>query len=176
MPQLSTQRYAPDTCECIIEESWWRYFCSDCTTYFNAATNWCNYHNRATNARDNCEFNSDEPDHLDKQKTLISFVNKCQHHQMSDQGAYNQLKKDNFNKNDSMTEMIEFFGYEDAGGWDAFKDEMLDTTTYPDGYYYTGTGTERVCHFVMKGLTQGQLNSLQTRLDNRLGVGEIVVE
>jgi hypothetical protein len=170
------QIWMPDTCECVVRETWWRYFCTDCN-YFNEVDTWCSYHNEykppsQNGVYQNCEHNTDEPQRV---HTFKSFDHKCQWHDgLNDQAAYNRLKHDNWKKNDAITEFLEFMGYE--GRWVEFRETYLDTSVYPNGWYYTGTGNDRICHFVMKGLNPGQINSLQRRIDNRIGADEIAIE
>ena len=172
MPELMEQVWSPDTCGCVVRETWWRYFCTDCSVYYNPDTGWCNYWNKAVGSRDNCEHNSDEPARV---HALKSFDHKCEYHNMlNDAACYAQVKRDNFKKNDAVTEFLEYMGYE--GRYNEFKETYLDTSTYSEGWYYTVENDMRVCHFVMKNMTQGQKVALQTQLDNRIGEGEVILD
>lgn len=175
MPKLMEQIWSPDTCECVVRETWWRYFCTDCN-YFNSNNTWCSYHNEykppsSNGVYQNCDNNTDEPERI---HTLKSFDYKCSHHaNLPDGGAYAQVKHDNFKKNDALDDLMVYLGSSD---FNEFRDTYLDTSTYPQGFYYTGSGDMVVIHFVTKDLNQGQINSWQRRVDNRFGEGEIIIE
>ena len=82
-------------------------------------------------------------------------------------------KSDNWNKNTTIEELMEMIH---EPQWNSLREKYLDTSTYPDGWYYSGEGDSRVVHFVTKGLNAGQKNSLQNRADNRIGEGKVVIE
>lgn len=172
MPSLQTQKLSPDTCGCVWEESWMRYFCSDCSQYFNSATNWCNYHNRATIARNNCEFNSDEP--KPRVHSWYQTHVKCAEHSgLTGQAAYTHGRSQMQTKNWSFGEILEELA---SSNYDELRENFLDTSLYPLGWYFSGTDDTRILHIVTKNLNAGQINAVQVRVDNRVGSGKVVIE
>jgi len=48
--------------------------------------------------------------------------------------------------------------------------------THVDGWYFTGTGANRVLHVVTKGKSQAKKNALQGAANSKHGVGKVTIE
>lgn len=145
--KINTARWSPDTCECEIEYSW------------------------------------DEDLPQDGRTTTISFVNKsCQYHRNllpNSTVTYSCIIDENQKKNKSLQTALE-----------NAADKLADTFVNPEGVqYYTlkngivfsfsfsGTAPNRILtiQFVGTSLTQNQKNSIQNKLNQIFGTGNVVI-
>ena len=110
--------------------------------------------------------------------TPTSIVNKCSEHSgLSDSNTHDAVKEENPRKNLSLDEILQnapntnWFDIDAATGSRVFKKNITIN------WVWSGTAPNRVLTLTFTGisLTTAQRNTLQTRLNNRFGIGKITL-